>query len=120
MSKLVTPEMEGKAQLIANRYGGGAIPYYAALSGLVDANASETAEHILIWCESSQPHWKRLKEVSVPGNFIRPQGQAAAAFNLAVNVAGKMIEVHDLSHMELEASDILEAAKLFLAWKAEP
>lgn len=31
-----------------------------------------------------------------------------------------MIEVHDLSRMELEASDILEAAKLFLAWKAEP
>lgn len=78
------------------------------------------AEHILSWTENSQPHWHRLKEVCTPGNFIRPQGQAIAAANLATTVASHMIEAGDLSRMELEPDDILDAAKLFLSWKPEP
>lgn len=78
------------------------------------------AEHILSWTENSQPHWHRLKEVCTPGNFIRPQGQAIAAANLATTVASHMIEAGDLSRMELEPADILDAAKLFLSWKPEP
>lgn len=78
------------------------------------------AEHILSWTENSQPHWRRLKEVCTPGNFIRPQGQAIAAANLATTVASHMIEAGDLSRMELEPDDILDAAKLFLSWKPEP
>ena len=78
------------------------------------------AEHMLSWAENSQAHWRKLKEVCTPGNFIRVQGQAAAAHNLASEVASAMIIAGDLSRMELEPADILEAAKLFLAWKPEP
>lgn len=31
-----------------------------------------------------------------------------------------MIAAGDLSRMSLEAADILDAAKLFIEWKAEP
>lgn len=39
ISKVPTPEQEAKAQEIANRYGGGAIAYYAALAGILEGSA---------------------------------------------------------------------------------
>ncbi len=78
------------------------------------------AEHILSWAENSQPDWRRLKEVCTRGDFIRSQGQAIAAANLASTVASHMIEAGNLSRMDLEPADILDAAKLFLSWKPEP
>ena len=123
MTRLATPEIEAKAQDIANRHGGGAIAYQSALAGLLDnppIGEISTAEHMLSWAENSQPHWRRLKEVCTRGDFIRSQGQAIAAANLASTVASHMIEAGDLSRMDLEPADILDAAKLFLSWKPEP
>lgn len=36
---IATPEQEAKAQEIANRYGGGAIAYYAALAGILEGQS---------------------------------------------------------------------------------
>lgn len=75
------------------------------------------AEHILTWAENSAPHYRNLQRVSVPGNFQSVHMQASAAFNLATLTARDMTKAGDLSRMELEAADILEAAKLFIAWE---
>lgn len=79
-----------------------------------------TAEHILAWAENSAPHHRNLQRVSVPGNFLSVHMQASAAFNLATSTAAAMCRAGDLSRMELEAADILEAAKLFIAWERVP
>lgn len=31
-------------------------------------------EHIITWIESSQPYYRKLLHISVPGNFIRDTG----------------------------------------------
>lgn len=40
-------------------------------------------EHIIAWIESSQPHYKKLLQISVPGNFLSDLGRAHACMNLA-------------------------------------
>lgn len=34
-------------------------------------------EHIIAWIESSQPHYKKLLQISVPGNFLSDLGRAS-------------------------------------------
>lgn len=41
LANIATPEQEARAQEIANRYGGGAIAYFAALAGLIEGAASK-------------------------------------------------------------------------------
>jgi len=76
------------------------------------------ADHILTWCENSQPHWRKLTGLK-PGNFIRESGLACAAFNLAVEVSHAMIAARDISRSEIAAADILDAAQLMLEWRAD-
>ncbi len=71
------------------------------------------AEHILNWCENSQPHWKRLCAMK-PGHFTTVREQAYAAFVLASDTSKAMICAGDLSRMELQPADILGAAVLML------
>lgn len=40
-------------------------------------------EHIIAWIESSQPHYRKLLHISVPGNFLSDLGRAHAYMNLA-------------------------------------
>lgn len=35
-------------------------------------------EHIVTWIESSQPHYRKLLYISVPGNFISATTRARA------------------------------------------
>lgn len=39
-----TPAMEAKAQEIANRYGGGAIPYHAALAAILETTKAQIVQ----------------------------------------------------------------------------
>jgi hypothetical protein len=73
----------------------------------------ENAEHILNWCENSQPHWKRLNAL-IPGNYTTAREHAYEAFKLASDVARAMIGAGDMQRMSLEASDILRAAALMI------
>ena len=72
-----------------------------------------TAEHILNWCENSEPHARRLDKL-IPGNYTTAREHAYEAFKLAGEVAGLMIRVGDLHRMNLEAPDILRAAALMI------
>lgn len=73
----------------------------------------ENAEHILNWCENSQPHWRRLNGL-VPGNYTTAREHAYEAFKLAGDVAALMVRGGDLSRMDLDAADILKAAALMI------
>ena len=73
----------------------------------------ENAEHILNWCEKSQPHWRRLNNL-VPGNCTTARDHAYEAFKLAGDVASLMVRGGDMSRGSLEASDILKAAALMI------
>jgi hypothetical protein len=73
----------------------------------------ENAEHILNWCENSQPHWRRLNNL-VPGNCTTARDHAYEAFKLAADVASLMVRGGDMSRGSLEASDILKAAALMI------
>lgn len=77
------------------------------------------AEHILLWCENSQPHWRRLAVVSVPGNHQSEFNRTHAALNLALAVTREMVKGGDLSRLDYVAGDLLDAAKLMLEWRAE-
>lgn len=79
----------------------------------------DPADHILNWAENSQPHWRRLKEIAVPGNFQRESGRALAAFNLALRTVDDMVRGGDISRNEYSAADILKAASLILEWMPE-
>ena len=74
---------------------------------------TQNAEHILNWCENSQPHWRRLNALR-PGNHTTAREHAYEAFKLAGEAAQTMVRAGDLSRMELEASDILAAAVLMI------
>lgn len=78
----------------------------------------ENSEHILSWCENSQPHWRKLCDL-VPGNFISATGRAYAAVNLAVTVANAMVKAGDMRRKDLHEADILQAALLFLEWRKQ-
>lgn len=77
------------------------------------------AEHILSWCENSQPHWRRLQAL-VPGASMTPREHAYKAFLLAADTAKAMICAGDLSRMSLEPGDILAAALLMLEAQKVP
>jgi hypothetical protein len=77
------------------------------------------AEHILSWCENSQPHWKRLRAMR-PGHYTTVREHAYAAFVLASDTAKAMICAGDLSRMELQSADILGAAVLMIEAQQVP
>lgn len=79
----------------------------------------DPADHILSWAENSQRHWRRLKEIAIPGNFQRESGRALAAFNLAIRTVDDMVRGGDISRNEYSAADILKAASLMLDWRSE-
>jgi hypothetical protein len=76
------------------------------------------AEHILSWAENSAPHWRRMKELR-PGEFNVSRQLAYAAFQLASDTAQAMIRGGYLSRMDLEAGDLLDAARRMLEWRAD-
>lgn len=78
----------------------------------------ENAEHILNWCENSQPHWKRLNAL-VPGNYTTAREHAYEAFKLASDVATLMVRCGDMSRASLESADILKAAALMIERREE-
>lgn len=77
------------------------------------------AEHILSWCENSQPHYRRLCKL-MPGRYMTAREHAYEAFKLACDVSRAMIDAGDLSRMSLESVDILQAAALMLEAQKVP
>lgn len=76
-------------------------------------------EHIVCWIESSQPHYRKLLEISKPGNFMRDTGRAYACINLAVSAYQEMVRGGDAWADEHDASTILGAALALSKWELE-
>lgn len=78
----------------------------------------EAAEHILNWIESSFPHYKHLKRIAHPGNFMSDINRAHACTMLAVNGLQAMIKGGDAHKSNHSASTVLLAAVMISEWKA--
>lgn len=76
-------------------------------------------EHIIAWIESSQPHYRRLLKLSVPGNFLSNRHRAQAAFNLAADAQHEMIRGGDAYKSEQSEMDLLRAAASLCEWRLE-
>ena len=76
-------------------------------------------EHIIAWIESSQPHYRKLLHISVPGNFIRDTGRAYACMNLAVEAYNEMVKGGDARASDHDASTIIGAALAISKWELE-
>lgn len=66
-------------------------------------------EHIIAWIESSQPHYRKLLHISVPGNFLSDLGRAHACMNLAAEAYREMIKGGDAWASDHDASTIIGA-----------
>lgn len=58
-----TPAMEAKAQEIAKRYGGGAIPYHAALAAIVETTEAQIAQRASAHNDAILPALKLIVDV---------------------------------------------------------
>lgn len=76
-------------------------------------------EHIIAWIESSQPHYKKLLQISVAGNFLSDLGRAHACMNLAVRAYREMIKCGDARASDHDASSIIGAALAISKWELE-
>lgn len=76
-------------------------------------------EHIVAWIESSQPHYKRLLKLSVPGNFIGNRDRAQCAFSLAADAQREMIRGGDAYRSEQSEINLLRAAAMLCEWRLE-
>lgn len=75
-------------------------------------------EHIVTWIESSQPHYKRLLRLAVPGNFMGNRDRAQYAFSLASDAQRKMIYGGDAYKSEQDEMSLLRAAASLCEWSA--
>jgi len=76
-------------------------------------------EHIIAWIESSQPHYRKLLHISVPGNFLSDLGRAHACMNLAAEAYREMIKGGDAWASDHDASTIIGAALAISKWELE-
>lgn len=76
-------------------------------------------QHILCWIESSQPHYRRLLKLSVPGNFIGYRDRAQRALNLAADAQREMIRDGDAHRSEHDEIVMLRAAAMLCEWRLE-
>lgn len=77
-----------------------------------------TAEqHIVCWIESSQPHYRLLLRLAVPGNFLTGRQRALAAFNLAKDAQRDMIACGDAYKSEQDEIALLRAAVMLCEWR---
>lgn len=78
-------------------------------------------EHIVTWIESSQPHYRRLIELSAPENIFSGGAgiRARIATNLASSAYHEMIRCGDAYASEHDAGTILGAARMLAEWKLE-
>lgn len=76
-------------------------------------------EHIVAWIESSQPHYRCLLKLSVPGNFIGNRDRAQFAFNLAADAQREMIAGGDAYKSEQDDFNLLRAAADLCEWRLE-
>lgn len=74
-------------------------------------------EHIIAWIESSGPHYKRLLNLSVPGNFLSDALRALEAASLAIAAYREMVKGGDAYASEHDASTILGAALELTKWE---
>lgn len=77
-------------------------------------------EHIVAWIESSQPHYRRLQRLSVPGNFVGNFGRASYALTLAFDAQREMIRGGDAYPSEQDEMALLRAAAMLCEWRQEP
>lgn len=76
-------------------------------------------EHIVAWIESSQPEYRRLMHISIPGNFISDCHRAQAALDLAKSAYKQMVDCGDAFRHDHDASTILDAALALVNWRIE-
>lgn len=76
-------------------------------------------EHITAWIESSQPHYRKLLKLSVPGNFIGNRDRAQFAFSLAADAQREMIRGGDAYKSEQDEVALLRAAASLCEWRQE-
>lgn len=77
------------------------------------------AEHIFQWARNSQPFYLRMLRVRVPGNYGNDTDHASAALSLASASLREMRMGREVYAKSYDAADLLDAAKLFLAWDGE-
>jgi hypothetical protein len=122
LGRVALKEKEAKAQDIARRYGGGAIPYHAAMAALGNAfpeapERYDAAPHIFNWARNDSSLCREMHKVRSPGNFITVMGQAQAALNLAYRTTREGKD--DIPRQLVEPSDLLQASIMFLDWDGE-
>lgn len=77
-----------------------------------------TAEHIVRWAENSQPHWRRLRELS-SREYLREGNAAQCALTLALQTVEAMVAAGALERNGATRLDLVETARLMLKWREE-
>ena len=124
LGRVALKEKEAKAQDIARRYGGGAIPYHAAMAALGNAlpetvERYDAATHVFNWARNDARLCSIMRTVRTPGNFLHEREQAREALELAVKAMNAGAHAGDIPRQLVEPSDLLQAALMFLDWDGE-
>lgn len=72
----------------------------------------------MAWAENYQRLHRRMKGLT-PGNFVRESGRMYAATNLVLHTIEDMVRCNEISRNEYCADDMLQAARLMLAWSED-
>lgn len=79
----------------------------------------DAAAHIFNWARNDARLCGLMRTVRTPGNFLHEREQAREALELAVKAMNAGAHAGDISRQLVEASDLLRASIMFLAWDGE-